>query len=740
MDLFHARMGHINYADLRRLTHMSYGIILDDKPETELCKSCIITKSHRKHFHSSDSHAKHFGELTHFDICSVGIETIVGGFTQFILFIDDYSRYMKCYLIKNKSEALKCIKHYDSIVHNETGKHCQFLRSDNAKEFLSTNIVEYCNMHGIRQQTTTSYTPQSNGRAERPNRTCVEGASAILHFMGQPYEMWGYALLCFIYLKNRSPHSALNKRTPYEVRHNKLPDLSNIRIPFCKAYMHIPQEKRKGPGSKLFDKARELVFVGYSERSNSWLLFDPNTHEEFRSNEVLFDEEYQSIKRSRIKLSERLNLSPAQTTQNDVIKHVETTENAGTNVAETSDDEITTSNDVNTEIEREYTSPNSADLGVKYDETNQQIDEDDIDPLLTYNAFNPITALAVAEATENEKDDSFDNILYALISEEFVDIDNPTFEQAMCGPYKEAFIKGIESEYKSLMENKVFSEPIDLPKGFKTLDTKIVLKLKEAEFKGAVRRAKARLCARGFKQVQGIDFFETFSPVASLDSLRIFLTIMATMDYEIDCVDVITAFLLANLQEEIYIEIPDGYPNKHLYQGKVLRLLKNLYGLKQAPMEWNSTIDTYLNIIGFKSIQSDHCIYVGNFSGEICYILHYVDDMLIATKSRSTIQLLKDAINNKFPIQDKGPVSFFLNMHIHRDRKARVITLHQQPKIEKLLSDARLTPEEKKLISKVSKIPASPDKFLSHDQCPMANDKSNAVNRTLFQSVRKAHN
>ena len=155
-----------------------------------------------------------------------------------------------------------------------------------------------------------------------------------------------------------------------------------------------------------------------------------------------------------------------------------------------------------------------------------------------------------------------------------------------------------------------------------------MLKLKEAEFKGAVRRAKARLCARGFKQVQGIDFFETFSPVASLDSLRIFLTIMATMDYEIDYVDVITAFLLANLQEDIYIEIPDGYPNKHLYQGKVLRLLKNLYGLKQAPMEWNSTIDTYLNIIGFKSIQSDHCIYVGNFSGEICYILLYVDDIL----------------------------------------------------------------------------------------------------------------
>jgi hypothetical protein len=95
MDLFHARMGHINYADLRRLVHMSDGIVLDRQPETEICKSCIMAKSHRKHFAASSSHAKRFGELTHIDICYVGIESFNGRFTQFLLFIDDATRYIK---------------------------------------------------------------------------------------------------------------------------------------------------------------------------------------------------------------------------------------------------------------------------------------------------------------------------------------------------------------------------------------------------------------------------------------------------------------------------------------------------------------------------------------------------------------------------------------------------------------------------------------------------------------------
>lgn len=750
MDLFHARMGHINYADLRRLSHMSYGIILDDQPETEICKSCVMAKSHRKHFNSSDSHAKHFGELTYFDICYIGVEAVNGGFNQFILFTDDYSRFMKCYLIKHKSDALSCIKQYDTVVLNQTGKHCQYLRSDNAKEFTSNAVKEYCNTHGIIQQTSNNYSPQSMGRAERPNRTCVEGTSAMLHFMGQPHNLWSYALLCFVYLKNRSPHTALCKRTPYEARFQKLPNLSNIRIWGCKAYMHIPKEKRTGAGSKLVDKARELIFVGYSERSGSWLLFDPATHEEHRSDEVLFDEQYSSVTRTQIRLIEHMQLSDQSNPQNEDTTEVNQSgdsndtqrgepsssnepPSSSNEQPSSSNEQILSSIDEDHEIGREAETFTTADLGVNSG-TNQQVGNDDLDPLLMVTTYNPITALAIAEATEHESENSFDNMLHALIAKTVEDIDNPSYEQAMAGPYREQFIEGIAKEFKALMDNEVFSEPMDLPKGFKPLDTKLVLKLKEAEFKDAVRIAKARLCARGFNQIYGRDFFETYAPVASFDTLRIFLTLMASMDYEIDCVDVITAFLLAILSEEIYIEIPDGYPNKHLFPGKVLRLLKTLYGLKQAPMEWNATADAGLKPLGFKPTQSDKCIYVGEFNGEICYLLIYVDDILIATRTRETMQLLKSTINKIFPIKDKGPVTFFLNMHVHRDRKNRTITLHQQPKIEKLLTDPRLTSEEKKFVSKVNKVPASPDLILSHDQCPKDGNDPNACDRTIFQS------
>jgi hypothetical protein len=180
----------------------------------------------------------------------------------------------------------------------------------------------------------------------------------------------------------------------------------------------------------------------------------------------------------------------------------------------------------------------------------------------------------------------------------------------MEGPFKDEFKVAIEKEYSSLFKNKVFSEPCSLPAGFKPLDSKMVLKRKEAEFSNSIRKCKARLCTRGFNQIAGIDYFETFSPVASIDSLRLFLSLMAIMDYDIDCVDVITAFLLAELHEEIYIEIPEGYPNREKYWGKVLRLLKALYGLKQAPMEWHATIHAHLVKLGFKPIHSDKCVYV----------------------------------------------------------------------------------------------------------------------------------
>jgi ATP-binding cassette subfamily B (MDR/TAP) protein 1 len=135
-------------------------------------------------------------------------------------------------------------------------------------------------------------------------------------------------------------------------------------------------------------------------------------------------------------------------------------------------------------------------------------------------------------------------------------------------------------------------------------------------------------------------------------------------------VDVISAFLLATLSEEIYITIPEGYPGK-FKAGQVLKLNKSLYGLKQAPYEWHKVIHEHLLTLGFTPFISERCVYRGKFSNKICFILLYIDDMAFGTPDRQTMSLLKEAVHKSYPITDRGPINFFLNINIIRDRRPK---------------------------------------------------------------------
>ena len=239
--------------------------------------------------------------------------------------------------------------------------------------------------------------------------------------------------------------------------------------------------------------------------------------------------------------------------------------------------------------------------------------------------------------------------------------------------------------------NNVFSLPCDLPTGNTALETKMVLKIKESSSENVPQKYKARLCAKGYRQVFGIDYFETYAPVAAYNSLRLFLSLMCSLDYEIDSVDVITAFLLAKLDESIYIKIPDGYTGENPNNKGYLKLQKSLYGLKQAPNVWNQALDSHLRSLGFAALIFDRCVYRGKFQGNDCFILLYVDDMLLSTPNRHSLAELKQAIYSKYPIEDNGPIDFFLNMHFKRNRSLLKIEIHQQPKISALLEELNLS-------------------------------------------------
>jgi len=290
--MFHRRMGHLNLKSLRLLSHLCDGMVLDQDPK-ELCTVCAQTKAHKSTFSPSTSLAKRIGDLTHADICHIGVEDILGKRKLFLLLVDDAARWMTIYPIQHKNDAVDIIISYDKKMYLKTGRHLSTLRSDGGGEFFNQRLEEYFKSNGTVQQSSTPYNPQQNGRAERPNRTVLEGIRAMLLDANLPWEYWAFAAECFVYLKNRSPHNALYKSTPYQEWFGKIPDITNVRVFGYPCYVFIPPEvrKRKGPGHKLLPNATKMLLVGYSDKHKAWKCFQPKTKEVVYSANVQFDTE-----------------------------------------------------------------------------------------------------------------------------------------------------------------------------------------------------------------------------------------------------------------------------------------------------------------------------------------------------------------------------------------------------------------------------------------------------------------
>lgn len=202
----------------------------------------------------------------------------------------------------------------------------------------------------------------------------------------------------------------------------------------------------------------------------------------------------------------------------------------------------------------------------------------------------------------------------------------------MESPEGDLWGESMDREVKSLEEMK-FGEIVDRPKDRKIMRCRWVYALKEDE-KGKVTLYKSRTVLRGDLAVHGIDYFETFSPVVKMETLRIALALIIMNKLKPLQVDVSTAYLHAKLDDEVYMEAIPGYP---LPPGKVYRLLKALYGLPQSERIWNKTFERFIKSLGFVNIREDVCIFILAREGRVVAILAlYVDDFLIGTDSDNT--------------------------------------------------------------------------------------------------------
>ncbi|GJS39154.1 retrotransposon protein, putative, ty1-copia subclass [Tanacetum coccineum] len=230
-------------------------------------------------------------------------------------------------------------------------------------------------------------------------------------------------------------------------------------------------------------------------------------------------------------------------------------------------------------------------------------------------------------------------------------------------------------------------ELVDHPVGQKLVSCKWLFKIKEG-IKGVQKpRYKARLVARRFTQRACIDYNEVFSLVAQHTSIRVILALTACKDYELEQLEVKTIFLHGNLEEVIYMRHPQGYEQGN----KVCLLKKSLYGLKQSPRQWYKRFDDYMLSNEFKRSSYDSCVYYTSCApGEYIYLLLYVDDMLIACKSKAEIGSTKSLLKKKFDMKEFEEGKKIIGMEIVRDRSRKILRVLQSEYFSKILNNFRI--------------------------------------------------
>ena len=255
-----------------------------------------------------------------------------------------------------------------------------------------------------------------------------------------------------------------------------------------------------------------------------------------------------------------------------------------------------------------------------------------------------------------------------------------THKEALNGPHAAEWMESMVKEYNGLKSTGTF-EVVPRSEARNVVKCKWVYKVKRSP-EGAPF-FKSRLVAKGFSQKEGIDYFATWAPTARHTTARVFLHLAASRDMEIDAMDVDQAFLQGDLHEEIFMEPPQGLPDSGTTD-VVWRLRKPLYGLKQSPRQWHGKLKMALLQLGFRPSHGDASLYVGKTS-KGTWMLVYVDDLLLASEDPTELAALKQALKDRFPMKDLGPVQTYLGMEVTRNRAKRELYLSQERYIRDIL-------------------------------------------------------
>lgn len=641
---WHLRYGHLNFNGLKLLheANMVQGLPAIEQ-QNHVCEVCTLGKQHRLPFPNGGSRrATTPLQLVHTDICGPLEPISLGGNRYFIAFIDDYSRKLWVFPLKEKSAAFETFKYFKARVELETGCRLKILRSDRGGEYTSNEFKTYCKQEGIRQQFTIAYSPQQNGVAERKNRTILDMTRTMLKEKCLPKSFWAEAVVWTAYLLNRCPTKSVKNMTPQEAWSGKKPSVEHLRIFGCIAYAQVPEAKRR----KLDDRGEKCIFVGISGKSKGYRLYNPLTNKIVECRDVIFSEEEVW----------RWSDKESKGDQSGLFEP---------------------------DIEHQYHGDQQQDPPAQVTpRTSRRVSPQSTPAGSSGSSSTPHAPIKMRSLREiynmPEEDGETNNFcLYA-------DHEPLTFQEAVD---EDSWRLAMEEEIHAIQKNDTWELTV-LPKHQKAIGVKWVYKIKSTA-DGKIDRYKARLVAKGYAQKYGVDYEEVFAPVARLDTVRMLISLAAHHSWKIYQLDVKSAFLNGVLEEEVYVEQPDGFVVEG-EEDKVYRLKKALYGLKQAPRAWNACIDDYLHKNGFIKCPYEQAVYMKKNCEDILIVSLYVDDLFFTGNSQKMFDDFKRAMFKEFEMTDCGVMSYFLGIEVKQQRDGIFISQKKYAKeiLEKFKMDA----------------------------------------------------
>ena len=296
----------------------------------------------------------------------------------------------------------------------------------------------------------------------------------------------------------------------------------------------------------------------------------------------------------------------------------------------------------------------------------------------------------------------------------------------MKSPQSKEWLNAMKQEINDLKKQGTWS--IVKRTNQKKITVKWVFKIKYNS-KNEIIKYKARLVARGFQQIKGIDYETIFSPVARASTIRYVCALSAHYNLEMHHLDFKNAFVQSTLSELIYIEVPDGFSDLLPNENYCLKLEKSLYGLKQASYEWNKTISTFLISIKFVQSVSEPCLYYCINKNIIQIILLYVDDIIIASNSLDEMNFTKQKLRNNFEIEDLGKLKYYLSLQFEQDLKKKQIVIHQSTYSTNIAKEFNLLDANPKYS------PGDISMKISKEDCPQSLEDKESMSKTPFQEL-----